>query len=63
MTEPKSTAVGIAVTEREREILRALAYVEGRSVSDILYSWVKPRVLEAGRRDDVKAVLEQRVTG
>lgn len=56
----RSANISVRVTEFERDVLNALRFIESRSVSDIVYPWVKPHIAAIAERPDIQAIIAQK---
>ena len=56
----RRATLGVIVSEKEADVIRALAFIEGKTISSILYPWVKTHLVAAGERPDVQAVVGQK---
>lgn len=57
----RRSTVACIVTEHEAAVIEALAFLGGRTKSDILYEWLKPHIEEAAKSPEVQKVLALRV--
>jgi len=59
--EERNELVGTSVTALDKEILRAVAFLERTSVSGVIYDWLRPRLEKAAQKPEVRRLLaEQR---
>ncbi len=56
----RRSTLGVIVSEKEADVVRALAFIEGKAISAILYPWIKTHLAAAGERPDVQAVVNQK---
>jgi hypothetical protein len=60
MDDKQKVALGVVITQQERDVIRALAFIEGKTISDTVYPWIRSYLLAAAQRPDVQAVVAQK---
>jgi len=58
--ETRITTVNVSVSLHERDVIRALAFIEAKSHSNIIYPWIKPYLDAARKRPDVQMIIAQK---
>lgn len=56
--EPRVISLAVIVGESERDVVRALAFLDSKSISEIIYGWIKPHLDQAMSRPEVQTVIE-----
>lgn len=58
--ESRTETLGVRVTEREWAVMKAVAFIEDKKMSELIYPWIKPHIEALGQRPDVQIVIAQR---